>query len=208
MKELDTGREKVKKICDVLRKDTLEPAKREADEIVKQAKLQADLILKEAKEKAEKNLSDAQKEIERKHTVFTASLHQAGKQTLEALKNEIENKLFSPALAQLLNRPLSDDKVVFDLISAVVEALKKEGVDADLNIFVPRAVSAADINDRLLRIAGENLRSSVSSGDIEGGVSVRLVKENITIDITDEALKDWMSKYVRQDFRKILFGVQ
>jgi hypothetical protein len=43
---------------------------------------------------------------------------------------------------------------------------------------------------------------------MQGGIAVKLVKENITIDITDQALEEWVSKYVRQDFRKILFGVK
>ena len=205
---MDTGREKVKKICDVLRRETLEPARQEADEIIRLAKLQAAEIVKSAKEEAEKNILESLKEIEKQKVVFTTSLHQAGKQSLEALKNEIEFKLFNPSLAEMLSRPLSETKVVLDLIEAVTLALKKEGTDANLDICIPPVVSIKDINNQLIQYIGENLKScTVSLGTMQGGITVRLRKENITIDITDQALKEWVSKYVRQDFRKILFEV-
>ncbi|MES2199304.1 MAG: V-type ATP synthase subunit E [Chlamydiota bacterium] len=209
MKEMDTGREKVKKICDVLRRETLEPAKQEADEIIRLAKLQAAEIVKSAKADAEKSNVEALKEIERQRVVFTTSLHQAGKQAIEALKNEIESKLFNPALSQMFDRSLAETKVVLDLVEAVVVALKKDGIDANLDICIPPAVSVKDINSQLIQHVGENLKScTVSLGTMQGGITVRLGKENITIDITDQALKEWVSKYVRQDFRKILFEVK
>lgn len=209
MKEIDTGREKVKKICDVLRRETLEPAKQEADEIIHQAKIQAAEIVKSAKEEAEKSKAEAVQEIERQKVVFMTSLNQAGKQALEALKNEIEQKLFNPALSQMFDGPLTNTKVVLDLVEAVVVALKKEGTDTDLDICIPSAVSVKDINTQLLQYIGENLKScTVTVGSMQGGITVRLGKENITIDITDQALKEWVSTYVRQDFRKILFGVK
>lgn len=206
---MDTGREKVKKICDVLRRETLEPARQEAEEIICLAKSQAAEIIETAKKEAEKINIQALQEIEKQRVVFTTSLHQAGKQAIEALKNEIEYKLFNPALSQMLNRPLSETKVVLNLIEAVIAALKKEGTDADLDVCIPPAISIKEINDQLIQYVGENVKScAVSLGTMQGGITVRLGKENITIDITDQALKEWIYKYVRQDFRKILFEVK
>ena len=45
MKGIDAGKDKVKKICDVLRKETLEPARKEAEEIIQQAEAKAAEIL-------------------------------------------------------------------------------------------------------------------------------------------------------------------
>lgn len=53
MKGTDTGSERVKKICDVLRRETLEPARQEAEEIVLEARRQATSILEEAKQTVE-----------------------------------------------------------------------------------------------------------------------------------------------------------
>lgn len=206
---MDTGREKVKKICDVLRRDTIEPAKQEAAHIAEQAKYEADKIVRDAKAEAEKIKAEARQEVEKERKIFMTSLQQATKQTIEALKNEIETALFAPELADWLNRPLSQKNAVIDLIKAVVNALEKDGIDADLDLFVPKSVSAQEINEVLLQQIGQKLRGkAVSLGSIEGGVALKLNKENITIDITDQALREWVSRYVRQDFRKVLFGVQ
>ena len=44
MKGFETGKDKVKKICDVLKKETLEPAKEEAERIIAAAKLRGKRI--------------------------------------------------------------------------------------------------------------------------------------------------------------------
>jgi V/A-type H+-transporting ATPase subunit E len=207
LKEVDTGSEKVKKICDVLRRDTLEPAKQEAEAITTRAKAEAAQIIQKAQSEAEKIKTQANLEIEKERKIFTTSLQQASKQMLEALKNEIEASLFDVELSKLLNRPLGQKNIVVDLVKAVVIALEKDGIDADLDVFVPSSVSKQEINEVLLHQIGERLRStSVLIGSMEGGVELKLKKENITIDITDEALREWVSRYVRPDFRKVLFG--
>ena len=48
MKGLESGKDKIQKICDALRKETLEPAKQEAREIVENAHMQASEIVTEA----------------------------------------------------------------------------------------------------------------------------------------------------------------
>ena len=41
----DKGQDKIKKICDQLREETLEPAKQEAEEMLENAKKQAEKII-------------------------------------------------------------------------------------------------------------------------------------------------------------------
>jgi V/A-type H+/Na+-transporting ATPase subunit E len=207
VKELDTGREKVKKICDVLRRETLEPAEQEAKQIIRQAELRAEEIIKNAKAEALQLKAETLKELEREKVVFTSSLAQASKQTLDSLRELIEKKLFNPELSSVLARPLQDPKVIVDLIQVVVRALEKEGTSADLDVVIPKTVSAREINTSLAQNILHKLKDhSVSVGQIAGGVLVKLSQDNISIDITDEALKEWVSAYVRQDFRKFLFG--
>ena len=70
MKGLETGKNKIQKICDVLRKETLEPAKQEAAEIVENAHIAASKILVDAQKKGQELLSLAEKEIAEKKKVF------------------------------------------------------------------------------------------------------------------------------------------
>lgn len=206
MKGIDTGKEKVKQICDVLRRETLEPAKKNAEQIVHDAEAEAAQILHDARVEAEKIKADAFEEMKKEKNVFQASLNQACKQSLESLKDSIEQKLFDDELALTLKKPLQEPKIIADLIQAVIAALQKEGMDADLDVIIPREISAKAINELLLKQIVDKLKNqSVSIGSIQGGIEVKIQKENLTIDVTDEALKEMVSKYIRKDFREILF---
>ena len=49
MKTLDKGKDKIKQICDVLREETIAPAKEEGQRIVRDAKAEADEIIAKAR---------------------------------------------------------------------------------------------------------------------------------------------------------------
>ncbi len=206
---MDTGKDKVKKICDVLKRETLDPAKKTAEEMIDQARLEAQSIVEAAQKEAAKVLSEAQKEIEKHRNVFQSSLHQACKQALEVLKHEIEEKLFNPSVSSLIHPSLQEPKVLADLIQSVVKALEKEGTDANLSAFIPKAVSVQDVNALLLQNILQKLKTnSVQLGSMQGGIAVRVENNQLTIDITENALKELVADYIRKDFREILFRAQ
>ena len=64
MKGLESGKDKVKKICDILRKETLEPAQDEARGLIESAKEQAQQLIEEAKQEAERLKAEALKHNE------------------------------------------------------------------------------------------------------------------------------------------------
>lgn len=206
MKVEDTAKDKVKKICDVLRRDTLEPAEAEAKRIVQEAKAEAEKIVQEAKELADALQKQAKEEIAREKNVFASSLNQACKQSLQSLHEEIEGKFFNEQLSSSIQEPLNDPKALAKLIEAVLTALEKEGVEADLEAFIPKAVSAKEVNDLLLKQFVERLAGkSVKVGPAKGGIEVKVSKENMKIEATDEALKELVARYIRKDFREMLF---
>jgi V/A-type H+-transporting ATPase subunit E len=206
MKGLETGKDKVKKICDVLRRETLEPAKHEADEIITSARRHADEILADAHKEAKKMIDDAYVAIEKQKSVFQASLAQACRQTLEALKERIEHKLFDPELAKLVAKPMQDPKLMARLINAIVHALEKEGTKSDLNVVISSAISAKDINKQLASDVIQRLKEKgVLVSSIGGGIEVKLLNNNITIDLSDETIKELVATYIRKDLREYLF---
>ena len=64
MKFMDTGKDKVQQICDILKKETLEPAREEAQKIIDDAKASAQRIVQEAKEQADGIHSNMKSEME------------------------------------------------------------------------------------------------------------------------------------------------
>lgn len=207
MKGTETGTDKVKKICDILRRDTLEPALEKAEEIIQSAEKSKGMILDQARREAVKLIEEAKEEIRRQQHVFQSSLNQACKQALERLKQEIETKIFDQKLFQMVSQTTQDPNVLAQIVEAVVRALHKEGLEAQFSVYIPAAVSPRSINALLGHELLEMLKNkSVLVGSLTGGVEVKLHQENVTIDISDVALKEIVANYIRKDFRHWIFS--
>ncbi|MBM3207979.1 MAG: V-type ATP synthase subunit E, partial [Chlamydiae bacterium] len=204
MKGLESGKDKVKKICEVLKKETLEPAQHEADQIIATANAQAQKIIADAQAKAEALLLEGKNTLERQKNVFQSSMNQACKQSIEFLKQEIENKLFNHELSSMITKQMQDPKVIAEIISAVVAAIEKEGLETDITAFVPSVIPARNVNTMLAQNVISKLREKeVVLSSLQGGVAVKLQDQNITIDISDQAVKDLVSQFIRKDFRDL-----
>ncbi len=207
MKELQSGKDKVRIIADILKKETLEPAKKEAEKIVSKAQKQADEIVSKAHKHAEELVEGAKAAIGREQQVFRSSLKQAYQQTVASLKQTIEGKLFSPELKHLVSQSARDPKDIANLIKVVIEAIEKEGLQTDLSAYISSQISPDEINKLLLNAIVARLKEkSVLVSNIGGGVQVKLHDDQITLDISDSALEEMIANFIRRDFREMIFA--
>lgn len=208
MKGLDTGKEKIQKICDTLKKETLEPAKQEAREIIENAHLKADEIIADAKKKAEGLMNHAQGENEERGKIFQASLQLASRQGIEHLKQKIEHQLFDKQLSDLVLRDMADPKIVVYLLDAFMKEMKDKGVEEEFIATIPKNITPRSINALLASQILDQLKNqTVNVGDFAGGVQIQLKGRQVTIDITDAAVRELIAQYIRRDFREMLFNV-
>ena len=128
MEETYKSKDKIKKMCDVLRHETIEPAVKEAKFIVEKAKDEAKRILSDAKSRSEELIENAQKEIKKKQDIFQITLNQAYKQTLNLLKQELEDKLFNKNIVELLSNEMKNPKLLSDIITTILKCLEKDGI--------------------------------------------------------------------------------
>ena len=207
MKSLEKGQDKIQKICDQLKHKTLEPAQKEAQKIIEEARKQSEELLQEAGRQAEQLIKQARGQIEQERNVFHAALQQSAKQTVEGLRQEIEHHLFNEEMQQMLEKNLSDPKLVADLVNGIVQALEKDGLNTDLTVVVPKTVSAQDVSALLLENVRKRLKGKpLELGSFTGGVQVKLHGRQMTIDLTDHAIKELLANYVRKDFRQMIFS--
>lgn len=207
MRSLEKGQDKIQKICDKLRHETLEPARQEAQQIVDAAREKAEEIKAEAERHAEQLLKQARIQIEQERNVFHSALQQAAKQTIEGLRQEIEHKLFNEDLQVLLDKQLGDPQTIANLINGVVKAIEKEGLTTDLSAVIPKVVSADDVNALLLDNVRKRLKGKVLEvGPFAGGAQVKIHGKRMTLDLSDQAIKELLANYMRKDFRKMIFG--
>lgn len=207
MRSLEKGQDKIQKICDKLRRETLEPAQEEARQIVEEALQKAEKIKEEAELHVEQLIKQARNQIEQERNVFHSALQQAAKQTTEGLRQEIEHKLFNDELQNILEKQLSDSKIVAELINGIVKAIEKEGLTTDLEAVIPRHVSSEDVNALLIENVRKRLKGKpLEIGGFAGGAQVKLLGKRMTIDLSDQAIKELLAQYMRKDFRKMIFS--
>ena len=207
MKSVDTGQDKVKKICEVLKKETIEPAKKEADSIIHHARNEAKGIIEKANLEAKRIHAEAKMKIDEEKNVFQASINLAAKKCLAALKQEIEERLFNKELDVLIKNGLKDTHIIAALISAMVKGIEKNGMNANLEAIISEVATPREINQELTSEIIKLLeKESVQIGDIEGGVLIKIKEKNMTIDMSAETLKNLIAKYIREDFRSVIFS--
>lgn len=207
MKSLEKGQDKIQKICEKLRHETIEPAKQDAKNIIAEAKKNAEDIIAEAERQAEQLIKQARGQIEQERNVFHSSLQQAAKQGLEALRQDIEQKFFNEELQSVLDKELANPKLIADLINGLVTAVEKEGLSTDLSVVIPRHVSADEVSLLLLDSVRKKLKNKpIEIGHFAGGVQVKLHGKKMTVDFTDQALKELLANYVRKDYRQMIFS--
>lgn len=207
MRSLEKGQDKIQKICDQLRLETLEPAEQEAQRMIEEGRRRAEEIQADAERQAEQMIKQARGQIEQERNVFHSSLQQAAKQTVEGLRQEIEHHLFNEELHSLLETQMADPKVVADLINGIVGAVEKEGLATDLTAVIPRSISVEDVNSLLIENIRRRLKGKpLEVGNFAGGAQLKLIGKKMTIDLTDQAIKELLAHYMRKDFRKLIFA--
>jgi V/A-type H+-transporting ATPase subunit E len=206
MEILDSGKDKVKKICDTLKKQTLDPAKQEAKHIVDHALKEADKIVKQAKEEARHLVEEQKIKLLQEKKAFYSSLNLAGKQTLEALKQEVEEHLFHKNISTLMQKATHHEDIIASFINTVVMCLEKEGLDSNLEILIPKHLSKQKVLENLSSRLVQSLKEhQIHIGDFHGGAKIKLKDHHIVFEMTDESLKALFSRFIREEFRSFLF---
>lgn len=206
MKTLEQGQETIDKICEELRKQTLEPAIKKAEEILQEAEKFREQKIHEAKKEAEEILQAAKREVERERRVFESSLAGAAKLSLEKLRQDILQHFFNPSLESLIVAELVNPEVIARIIDTLVRAIEKEGFASNLQVEIPKAVSAREVTaliakDLLDKFEGK----SVQVGSFKGGVKVKISDQKMTIDMSDQAIFELLAPFVTKDFRNFIF---
>ncbi|MCF7852069.1 MAG: hypothetical protein K9M07_02380 [Simkaniaceae bacterium] len=208
MKVIDSSKEKVKKICDVLIRETLEPAHKQAEAVIEEAHKEGEKIIEKARLKAKKMIEEAEASIQERQRVFESSLKVSTQQVLTQLRDRIEHHLFHKELDSQIRRYLSNKETVVKIINTVVEALKKDGVSANIEAILSKKFKAEEIcadllSDVIVALKGQTVQ--VESA-LEG-VMIKCIDQHFSVDITEKAVKELLTMYAQESLRKILFNL-
>lgn len=207
MEILENENEKVNRICEILRKETLEPAEVKAKSLIEEAKRKADEIIRHAETEAHKILEMGKMASEQEKKILQASLAQGVKQALESLRQEIE-ELFRLSLEKLIVKSTQGSETVAKMIEVLLGAVQKEGISANLKAHVPKGTELRELSSLIAAdVLGQLEENPIEIGNFNGGVQLELVDKKMRLDMSDRAIQELLAPFVREDIRKFIFGL-
>lgn len=199
------GSERVQQICDQIRKETLEPALQEAQEVISKAKAEEKSILKKATADATAMINEAKSQIKRETEVFETSCQQAFNQVIEHLKEEISSNLLNQAFHSLIASEINKPEQAASLITALASSISKHGQDKNFTAFLSEQIDANKLTNALGQECKDRLSIDPNKTQLPNGISLKIDNDNFRVDITSESVLELVSPYISQRFKTIIF---
>jgi V/A-type H+/Na+-transporting ATPase subunit E len=199
-----------------LRDEGVAAGEKRADEIIRDAEARALEIVADAKKEAETLLSNGRAELAREQAAGMAAFKVAIRDTRLELDEELK-AVFAAHVRRLISADLKDRDFLRQLVLAVAGRASASIPDTGaLDILIGQgSIDGQDTRKEPLRefvlgVSGAMLREGVSlrpSGTADAGVQIRLVGEDVEIDLTQKTLSDLILKHLLPRYRKIVEGV-
>ncbi len=203
---LETADNKVKEICEMLRKETLEPAQNQAKKIIEDAENEAEELIRKAREEIHHLREKNKLELEKELKVHEGSIQLAISQGVSTFRQRIE-KMFSHELDLEIERDMGKEDVVAAAISLILGLIEKEGLGVNLSVMLPKHVDLAAICSKLKHDFSEKVRkAAIQLDDIKGGALIKLKDKKMSIELTDTAIKDLLASFVIPELREKIFS--
>ena len=218
MAEAEQTSSGVQKLIARIRDDGVQAGRQEAEQLLADAQRQAARLLEDARAEVEQMRQKARAEIQTEETAALEALKLAARDTGLRLEAEVVSA-FESCVKRLVSPVAHDGSVIRALLlvlagHAVEEFVKQEEIQVLVSdLLFKEADESPELKERVrhevLGITGEMLREGVElipSSEVEGGARVRLVGENLEIDLTEAAIHRVLMKHLLPRFRGILEG--
>ena len=215
----------VQELINRLRDEGVKAGQEKSDQVLREAQEQASRIVAQAKAEAEEILSKARSEIETERTAANDSLRVAIRDTELNMEAELKAD-FAAHVKRLVSVELSDREFLRQIVLAIagMAAGDKACEGQPVEVLLPQDLFETDERetrltekgqDRMrhlvLGISGDMLREGVDlkpSEDISGGIRIRLVGEDLEIDLSDQAISDLLLQNLLPRYQAIVTGAE
>jgi V/A-type H+-transporting ATPase subunit E len=216
VKTTNTG---VQDLIDRIRDQGVRAAQEKADAIVREAEAKAAELLAEAGAEAARMREEATRAIEAEKAAGLEALRLSARDAVLKLKSGITSS-FEVFVKRLVTKATRDEELIKDLVLVLAGRAVEDLIqDKDIQILLSEAVLTGTSGERLrehgkniiLALSSDMLREGVElipSGEIEGGARVRLVRDELEIDLSDRTIARLLSERMLPRFRRILEGAE
>ena len=207
----------VQDLVDRIRDQGVLAATEKANKIVRDAEVKSAKMLADAKLEVERLRENARIEIEANHAAALEALKLSARDTMLQLKAKVSSA-FEVFVQRLVTSATRDEQFIKSIVLVLASHVEKELIgDKEIQILISEAILTGKPNEKLgehtkqiiLGLSSEMLREGVElipSSEIEGGASVRLVKDKLEIDLSDKAISKLLYQRILPRFQAILEG--
>lgn len=212
-------------LIEKLRREGVESGRSEAQRLIDEAEAEKRRILDEAEREAQRRRDQADQEIKSMRKAAHDSLHQAARDTVLALRQQMHER-FATDVRRLISEEMREQEVLKQLILSVAgrTGVAVEETEAkEIEIELPRSAPGLDElrqdpdalrQDALMRlvlaITGDRLREGLHlriAEDGREGLKVVARGEEIEFDLTEEAMAKLILQHLQPRFRALLDGL-
>jgi V/A-type H+-transporting ATPase subunit E len=209
----------VQELIDQLRQKGVEQGREEADALVADARQKAVEILDKARQEAEQICSAARQEAERTRQAGEEALRLAGRDAVLKLREAVGED-FEKKVQCLVSHTLGDQEFLKKLILEIARKAVPEESAGPMEVLLPDNLATVEelcgepeelkpgtLSHFVLGLAGDVVREGLSfrvADDDTPGVRVRLVDDDVQIELTDETISALLMDHLVPRFRAIM----
>jgi V/A-type H+-transporting ATPase subunit E len=215
MSELINTESSVQALIDRIRDQGVQSANQEAARILAEAEAKASQLLADAQKQVEQLRAKATADIEAEQAAAQEALKLSARDTVTRLKNLVSTA-FETFVRRLVTTATQDRELMKNLILVLAGHSADEFIkDKQIQILMSDAILTGQPDPKLrelskqtiLSLSSDMLREGVElipSSNVEGGAKVRLVGEQLEIDLTDKAIAKMLAGLLLPRFHALL----
>ena len=206
-----------------LREEGVASGRAEAEQLVNDAHAHAELIVAQAQEKADQILAQARTESDNYERAGKQALDVAARDAMLSLKLQLTQR-FTGELRRLVGAEVQKPELLQKMILEVVGRVREELGDAkDVEVLLPRHVMGLEelsqnpeeleqgILTYFIRLINQDaVREGITlkvANDDQGGLRIRLVDQEVVLDVSDLAIAEVLLQHLQPRFRALLEGI-
>lgn len=207
----------VQNLVDRIRDQGILAATEKANKILRDAEAKSAKLLADAKREVEQLRETARIEIESNHAAALEALKLSARDTVLQLEAKVSSA-FEVFVQRLVTSATRDEKFIKSIVLVLADHAQKEVIGGkEIEILISESILTDQPNEKLeertkqaiLGLSSEMLREGVElipTSEIEGGASVRLVKDKLEIDLSDKAIARLLYQRILPRFKALLEG--
>ena len=209
----------VQELIDRLQQEGVAEGRTQAEGVVAEARKQAARILEDARRQSDEILGKARVEADHFKEAGEEALRLASRDAMLALQSQVYEG-FRNRLHRLIAHTLEDDEFLKRLVLEVAGKAVPKEVEGPVQVLLPETeLTAAHLREHpestteetltrfVLDMTADSIRDGITfdtAGSGEPGICVRLVEDDVQIELTADAITELLMRHLLPRFRAVM----